>query len=209
MRKSHLHPQALFRLRAKVRALVGLVAVLGFTVDAGAVITLLPNGSPRQIIMQVGSAGSTVNSVTFNVTGANISPNPVAVTGVPSANTPATSPAGGTTVSLTTTNESGVVHMNLTVDSSAGLICQSASCGTTVIPFNTISWTSYNHGTQYQTLDIQNGTFDGSSNQPLALRTMTNTSITMSNVLIFQYSNTTLYPAGQYQGTVRYTAAIP
>lgn len=209
MRKPYLRLQAPFRLQARVRVLAALVVTLGFTLDASAVLTLVPTATPRKIIMQVGSAGSTVNNVTFNVTGANISPNPVAVTGVPSADTPASSPTGGTEVSLTTTNEAGKVYMNLTVDSSTGLICQSTSCGGTVIPFNTISWTSYNHGTAYQTLDIQDGTFTGSSSQPLALRTMTNTGIKITNVLIFRYNNTTLYPAGQYKGTVRYTAAIP
>lgn len=84
-----------------------------------------------------------------------------------------------------------------------------AAAGSTVIPFNTVSWTSYNHAAPYATLDIQNGTFDGSASQPLALRTLTNTSIAMSNVLIFQYDNATFYPAGQYTGRVVYTATLP
>lgn len=204
----HPRPQAC-GLRGSARVAAGLLALL-LGVDAGAVITSLPTGSPRQITMRVGSADATVNSVTFDVNNASLFLNPTPVQGVPGNGIPATSPTGGTEVYLLTRNESGTVKMNLTVSSAAGLSCVAGSgCGSTVIPFNTVSWTSYNHAAPYATLDIQNGTFDGSASQPLALRTLTNTSIAMSNVLIFQYDNATFYPAGQYTGRVVYTATLP
>jgi hypothetical protein len=88
-------------------------------------------------------------------------------------------------------------------------------CGTTVIPFTTVSWTAYNHGT-FPTFDIQNGTFTGAANQTLADipvgrggGRVNGGSVTMSNVLVFQYNNATLYPSGQYKGRVVYTASIP
>lgn len=160
--------------------------------------------------MRVGAAGAVVNTVTFNVAGANVAPSAVAVTGTPDAGTPATTPVNGTEVTLT----AGLVNpggqrVTLTVDSSAGMSCVAGTgCGTTVIPFNTVNWTSYNHVT-FPTFDIQDGTFTGATNQQLSNYTVSGGSITMSNVLIFQYNNATLYPAGQYRGRVIYTATIP
>lgn len=188
-------------------ALAGLAVLSG---PASAVILLAPVGSPRQIILQVGSTNATVNQVVFNVTGANVAPSPTPVTGVPSADTPATTPTGGTLVRVRTRNTATATRLTLTVNSSAGLTCVAGSgCGATVIPFNTISWTSYGSAAPYATLDIQSGTFTGAASQQLTSYTMTNTSVDMSNTLIFRYNNATLYPAGQYRGRVVYTATMP
>lgn len=189
---------------------LGLCASLFFTQNASAVFTFSAYTPVRQITMRVGSAGATVNNVTFNVTGANISPTPVAVAGVPGGGAPVTSPVGGTEVTLT----AGLVNpggqrVTLTVNSSAGMACVGGTgCGTTNIPFSTVSWTSYNHVT-FPTFDIQNGTFTGATNQSLTNYTVNGGSVTMSNVLIFQYNNATIYPSGQYTGRVIYTASIP
>lgn len=207
-------PSSSRRGKATLRLVVGLVAAVGFIHEAGAVFTFTDFGSPRQVIMQVGSANTTVNNVTFNVTNANISPTPTPVTGVPGGGTTATTPANGTEIRVTTrypdpggTNSRQVT---LTVDSSAGLACVGGTgCGTTLIPFSTVSWTSYNHDATYPTFDIQNGTFNGSATQQLTNFNVTGASITMSNVLIFSYDNATLFPSGQYKGRVTYTASIP
>lgn len=189
-------------------ALTGLLAAL-LIHDASAVITLLPTGSPRRITMQVGSADTAVNQVVFDVSNANVSPNPLPITGVPGAGAPATTPAGGVLVRVITRNGNNT-ELRLTVDSSAGLSCVPASgCGATVIPFSTISWVAYNHDTTYPTFDIQNGVFTGAVAQLLTDYIMVNVSVDMSNVLIFSYDNATLYPAGQYLGRVTYTATMP
>lgn len=189
---------------------VGLCASLFLAHNASAVFTFAAYTPVRQITMRVGSAGATVNDVTFNVTGANISPTPVAVTGTPGASSPVTSPVGGTEITLTAGLVSpGGQRVTLTADSSAGMTCVGGTgCGTTVIPFTTVSWTSYNHVT-FPTFDIQDGAFTGATNQTLTNYTVSGGSVTMSNVLIFQYNNTTLYPSGQYKGRVVYTATIP
>ena len=182
-----------------------------FVHEAQAVFTFSAYTPVRQITMRVGAAGATVNTVTFNVTGANIAPTPTAVIGTPDAATPATTPVGGTEVTLTAGLVSpGGQRVTLNVNSSAGMSCVAGSgCGTTVIPMNTVSWTSYNHDVTYPTFDIQNGTFTGATNQQLTNYTVSGASVTMSNILIFQYNNATLYPSGQYRGRVIYTAAIP
>lgn len=200
--------------KAAPRFMVGFVVAAGFMHEAKAVFTFTSFGSPRQIIMQVGSANTTVNNVTFNVSNANISPTPVPVTGTPGSGTPSTSPAGGTEIRVTTRypNPGGnnSTQVTLTVSSPPGLACVAATgCGSTTIPFNTVSWTSYNHDATYPTFDIQDGVFSGTVNQPLTNFYVTGNSITMSNVLIFSYNNATLYPSGQYTGRVTYTAAIP
>jgi hypothetical protein len=198
--------------RLRLLSKTALVAAISLCcIDyAHAVFTFSAYTPVRQITMRVGAAGAVVNTVTFNVTGANVAPSPVAVTGTPDAGTPATTPVNGTEVTLT----AGLVNpggqrVTLTVDSSAGMSCVAGSgCGTTAIPFSTVSWTSYNHVT-FPTFDIQNGTFTGATNQQLTNYTVGGGSLTMSNVLIFQYDNATLYPAGQYRGRVIYTATIP
>ena len=114
--------------------------------NASAVFTVDNNFyAQRSIRMTVGSTGATINTVTFNVTGANISPNPIPVVGV--TNAPATSPPGGVTISLRARRVNpGGNTVNLTVDSSPGMACQTpATCGATNIPFNTVSWVSHNH----------------------------------------------------------------
>ena len=198
--------------RAWGRVVVGLLLLLVLIPKASAVFTFSELTPERSITMQVGSSlFGRINSVKFDVSNASISSNSVLVTGIPSdtANTAATSPAGGMSVHLTAKMPE-TAQVTLNVDSAAGLSCVAGSgCGMTIIPFNTISWISYNHNATYPTLDIQNGTFNGSSSQILATYSFFNTSVKMSNVLIFQYANTTLYPAGQYSGRVTFTGSMP
>lgn len=191
--------------------MLAAVVILGCVIpEAGAVFTFTALGTPRRITMQVGSTNTTINNVTFNVTNAALFLNPTPVTGTPGNGTPATTPANGTEIRVTTRFPNSGTSVNLTVDSSAGLTCVGGTgCGTTGIPFNTVSWTSYNHDATYPTFDIQDGTFSGSASQPLTGFTVTGASITMSNVLIYQYSNSTLFPSGKYTGRVTYTATIP
>ena len=179
--------------------------------------TSMPPVYCPSLTLRVGSANTTVNRVTFNVTGANIAPNPTAVIGTPGNGAPVTSPAGGVEIEIATrTPGSGfkTYTMSLTANSSSGLVCVAGTgCGTTIIPFNTVSWTSYNLDTGNGAgQDIQNGTFDGTASQLLVNYQNTvvlyviGNSVTMRNVLIYSYDNAQLYPAGQYLGTVTYTA---
>jgi hypothetical protein len=197
-----------------LRSTALVAAAMGVAPPAGAVLTFTPMTTARQVILQVGSANGTVNNVTFNVSNANVAPTPVAVIGTPGNGTPATAPANGTEIRLTARIPAGQTrNVTLTVDSSAGLACVAGTgCGATVIPFSTISWTSYNKevGT-YAGVDIQDGTFSAGAGQLLASGSVTTggfgLDVVMSNVLIFSYANTTLYPSGQYLGRVVYTAA--
>lgn len=200
------------RRGAVLRAFAAVAAGLFAAHEAGAVFTFTAFGSPRRITLQVGSANTTVNSVTFDVNNAGLFLAPAPVTGTPGNGTPGTTPANGTEIRVTTRipASAGGARVTLTVDSSAGLTCVGGSgCGATVIPFNSVSWTSYNHDATFPTFDIQDGTFSGSATQPLTNFTVTGASVTMSNVLIYEYANATMYPAGQYRGRVTYTAAIP
>lgn len=191
-------------------SIAGLTAGLLVAGPASAVFTFIPLQAPRTITLQVGSAGSTVNNVTFNVNGNNTSPNPQPVVGIPSAGTPATNPAGGVRVRMRASWPRGNATVQLTVDSSAGLACVGGSgCGVTVIPFNTISWVAYEKS-DFANFDIQNDRFSGGANQTLASFSCCggNAGVEMANTLVFTYSNTTLYPAGRYTGRVTYTATL-
>lgn len=199
------------KVKTGLHVLLGIAGSLFLMSSASAVFIFSAYTPVRQITMRVGSAGATVNNVTFNVTGANISPTPVAVTGVPGGGAPVTSPAGGIEVTLTAGLVSpGGQRVTLTADSSAGMVCVGGTgCGTTNIPFTTVSWTSTNHDATFPSFDIQNGTFTGAANQVLTNYTVGGGSVSMSNILTFQYGNTTIYPSGQYLGRVIYTATIP
>lgn len=207
------HPVPTRRWRAGV-----LLASLLASHPAGAVFTFFPFDNPRRIQLQVGATGATINNVTFNVTGVNTSPSPSPVTGVPDALTPPTSPPGGVRVRLlgrwpSGTNTTGQVPVRLSVNSAAGLSCVAGTgCGSTVIPFTAISWTAHEKAS-FQTSDIQDGSFSGGADQPLADFLCCavfggSENFEMANTLVFSYNNTTLYPAGQYQGRVVFTASF-
>lgn len=198
------------------RAVLMVVAASASVDAAHAVFIDTPMSTRRSIVLRVGSANTTVNTVTFDILNANVSPSPTAVTGIPGNGAPTTAYANGVEVNVDArfTNNTGNT-VQLTVDSTAGLVCATASsCASTMIPFNTISWTSYNQqptGTVAAGRDIQNGSFAGTANQSLSNVTWSGgtnqtASTTMTNVLVFRYSNATLYPAGQYTGRVIFTA---
>ena len=198
-----------------VRAFAAIVATAFITTDAAAVFVIANMNGARSVSMRVGSANATVNSVTFDVTNANVSPTPTPVTGVPGNGTPATTPANGTEVQVIAQVPNNQVRtVTLTVNSSLGLSCIGGTgCGTTVIPFTTVGWTSYNKQTgALAGRDIQDGVFSGGASQLLATGVVDMTGqnpgarVTMTNVLIFRYDNTTLYPAGRYTGRVTFTA---
>lgn len=212
-----LPPSLKWRGRVWLRLLGGITLLCLLAPDVFAVFTWGSLTTRRIITMQVGSATpGSVNSVTFDVSNSAVSPSPVAITGTPSntPGTPATSPSNGVYVRMTaqipTVSANSWTSVVLTVDSSAGLACVGGSgCGSTIIPSNTISWTSYDKDTTYAGLDIQDGAFNGSASQTLTNFYVAGGSLTMSNVLVFQYANSTLYPAGQYRGRVTYTASMP
>jgi hypothetical protein len=174
----------------------------------------IPGLLVRRLTMRVGNQLiGAVSTVGFDVTGANTSPTPTPVTGVPSASSaPASAPANAVRISVS--NRYGIAQGNrviVTVDSSAGMACSAGPCGSTTIPFNTISWTASSLATgTYAGQDFGSGTFNGSGSQTLldfSAAALQNFSIV--NDWVFSYSNATLYPAGTYRGTVRFTATMP
>ena len=169
----------------------------------------------RRLTMRVGAATfGTVNNVTFDVTGANVSPTPTPVVGVPNANAAPTSAAANSvrvSVSNRWTDFAGQ-RVVVTANSSSGLACSSGPCGTTVIPFSKVSWTSSNleSGAPYAGQDFVSGSFSGSPNQTLLDFTAPAArSFSIVNDWVFSYSNDTLYPAGVYTGRVTFTATMP
>ena len=168
------------------------------------------------LTLRVGTAGATVDTVAFSVTGANAGLTPVAVTGTPSigVSVAPTRPMLTTAISRPVT---------LVVDSSAALACQSGGCGSTTIPFSKISWVATSNDTAASG-DIQSGRFTASAGQtiasynanasvcsgglcPVAGWTFQSRQLT-GTVLQFSYDNDVVYPGGNYKGTVRFTASM-
>jgi hypothetical protein len=205
-----------------VTAMALAAAAMLAAMPARAVITTVTDtGSTYGLTLRVGSAGATVDTVAFSVTGANAGLTPTAVTGTPTIDVwvMPVRPVANTTVARPVT---------LRVDSSAGLSCQSGGCGTTVIPFSKVSWVATNNSSAASG-DIQSGRFDGTATQsiasynanatfcvgPLGLPcvlgigtwTYLSNNITATR-LQFSYDNDVIYPGGNYKGTVRFTASM-
>lgn len=173
----------------------------------------LPAGT-RAITLSIGSPDAVVNSVVFDVQGANIMPNPVPVTGVAGNGAPPTAPAGGILFTILTQRRGGGRDtLRLTANSAGGLNCQNGAClgsGAT-IPFTDISWTSYEVTGVGFAGGIGDGAFNGSGAQSIFSDRIPAgaNSMVLANVLLFRYANATLYPSGVYSGRVTYTLSVP
>ncbi|WP_232539509.1 hypothetical protein [Comamonas koreensis] len=209
------------RRAARAPLSAGLVLLAcGITVPANAVIITVSDSASTAnyaLSLQVGSAAGT-DTVQFNVSGNNAGLTPTAVTGSPAIDISVTPvrPIIASEVARPVT---------LRVDSSAGLVCQSGTCGSTVIPFSKISWTVSNSSGSAAG-DIQSGQFNGATNQQIAsfnananicsipiiilcLGTWTYQTRNMNATrMTFSYANDTFYPAGTYRGTVYFTASM-
>ncbi len=182
---------------------------------ARAVVTFLNTGGNTSITLQVGSANATVNTVTFDVLNAAIAPSAAPVTGVAGGGAPATSPVGGILFTLTT-NRRGTAPdvVKLVANSAAGLRCQTGVCTTSplTIPFDTVSWTSFELNGGAFGAGIPSGRFTDAAAQSLFSLTIpagSGNGVRISNVLVFKYDNATLFPSGTYSGRVTYTASVP
>jgi hypothetical protein len=206
-------------------ALLSLLS--GLSAPAQATVTLTANDAlseytffgiigthTRRLTMRIGSQYfGNISNVTFDVTGANVGPTPTPVAGVPTSGAaPNSAPANSVRISVSNrwTDFAGQ-RVIVTVDTSAGLACTSGSCGSTVIPFSKISWTSSGLATgTYAGQDFGSGTFSGATNQTLLDFTAPAArSFSIVNDWNFTYSNDTLYPAGVYQGRATFTATMP
>jgi hypothetical protein len=187
------------RVGIALRVLGVLLTASLHAADAGAVfIDTTPATTVGAITMRVGST-TAVDTVTFaTISSSNISPSPSAVA----------YGADVTVEALAEFNWVGTRTVTVTANSLAGLACTGGGCGATVIPFSEICWVSTNKVLGGG--DIQDGCFTGIAVQPLAaFSTVGNTNRLMRNFLRFSYQNSRVYPAGNYRGTVTYTATLP
>ncbi len=206
--------------RSVVPRVIAAVASLGpcAAPPAGAVLTTVTNdtgSTSYQLVLRVGSVAG-VDTVNFTVSGNNVAITPTQVMGTPDIDVSVMPlrPAGTTTTARPVT---------LTVDSSAGLQCQSGGCGATMIPFTKVSWTASNSSGPG---DIESGGFTGSAAQQIASFNANTTYCTFPIFIFclgswvyqtqqlsqtrmrFFYANDVLYPSGTYVGTVRFTATM-
>lgn len=191
--------------RPVARLAAGLLAGLCLVHDAAAVFTFSNvNVARRQVTLRIGTnTAGVIDNVAFNVAGAALAGGAVAST------------SGGVLVQVIVRKpqtSGAALAQSLTVNTSAGLTCVSGSgCGTTVIPFSSISWVSVVQETgTYANWDIPDGTFTGASAQTLYnvnVNPAFEGVMTSTNTLTFSYANATVYPSGSYTGRVIFTAA--
>lgn len=204
------------RLRALLTALAGLLTAT----QAGAVITIVSDtGAVYGITLRVGAVTG-VDTVAFAVSGNNAGLTPAAVTGTPAIDVwvQPVRPVALLSVGLPR-------PVTLRVDSSLGMTCNAGACGSTVIPFTKVSWTASNNSAAGTGDILGSGTFDGTTTQAITspgtgfdanattctliviVCTSQSRNITATR-MTFSYANDTVYPAGVYKGTVRFTASM-
>lgn len=205
------------RTATRARALAALSCAAGTALPGHAVITTVTEiNNSYALTLQVGTAGATVDTVAFSVTGANAGLTPTAVSGTPTITV--------WVAPVRPVIDNTIVHaVTLQVDSSTAMTCQSGGCGTNTISFSKISWVvSNNAGTG----DIQSGRFTGAAAQQIAsFNSNANTCVGAlcllgigawlgqtrqldATQLQFFYDNDVIYPGGTYRGAVRFTATM-
>ena len=141
------------------------------------------NSPPPQVQLTIGSGGSNISEVRFNVPSGQLG------NGNPIRGNP---PIRVVLANRATPNFSRTAV--LTVDSSTPL-----TNGSATLPFTEISWTSRDG-------DVPAGRYDGSNNQ--FLLSFPN-SFLIRDFHRFSYDNTSILEAGTYTGRVTYTLSMP
>ena len=142
-------------------------------------ITVAPGS--RAILVQIGTAGGTIDKVTFTLTAANVG------SGTPVVGTPGVliNVAARDTVART---------IQVVADSSAPLVN-----GASTLSFNQISWTASD-------TDIPAGTFSGAAGQLIVTFPV---NFQLFNTHTFRYANTQVLQPGTYTGRITYTITMP
>jgi hypothetical protein len=168
---------------------------------------------PRAVYLAVGNATQNAGNTTVNLVSVNVPANTVGtgqVQTMQSTSTQANSPFDNYNVCVPA---SGQVYIGgffrLPAASATTAVLQVSTpfgltSGVNTIPFNQISWTSTALGNA--AADIPAGTFP--SGGTLVLRNFAANSY-VENCHTFQYANTVLAPAGQYDGVATYTLTAP
>lgn len=183
-------------------ALGTALGVLAIALPAPALTFNIGNGT-AQIYLRVGRTGGTTSIVTFPVTSANAGTG--TITGTAPANAGAFSFATGNfpacaanyvrIVARARAPVSNTRTATLSVNSSGTL-----SAGANTIPFTKFDWLSDD------VADLPAGAFLGIAGQ--ALKSFQN-SREVGACHLFRFLNDTVYPPGNYTGTVTYNLAMP
>lgn len=140
---------------------------------------------PRFISFQVGSAGTVIDRVVFNVAAANVGSGT------------AVGPTSGAPVAVTLRGNGGAI--NITADTTG----TSLTSGVDIIPFTQINSITASGTITAPTL-VQNGV-SAAVAVPVTAGRVTDRSATWN----FTYANSAIVGAGTYDGQVRYTATMP
>ena len=160
-------------------ALSLLPALLGLAPVHATTFSIAPGA--RALLVQIGTAGGTIDRVTFTLTAANVG------NGTPVVGTPAVlvNVAARDTVSRT---------VQVVADSSAPL-----TNGASTLSFTNISWTTSDGS-------IPAGTFSGGAGQLIVTFP---TNFQLYNTHTFRYANTQVLQPGTYTGRITYTITMP
>jgi hypothetical protein len=166
-------------------------------------VTVVIGDAAPEIALRVGATGATISRVTFTVTAAT------AATGTPILGTTAAADGSAQAPNFNTACAGNNIRVwararsttalprtaSLNVNSSGGL-----TSGANTIPFTDFDWITSSGG------EIPSGGFSGAAAQNLLTF---NTSREISVCLQFRFLNTTVYPAGTYNGQLTYNLLMP
>ena len=178
-----------------------LGTVLCLPMQSHALTVVIANGAD-QIYLRVGRVGGAVSQVAFAVTGA-IAGNGTPILGTVAVNAgaaeppnfPAACPANHIRIVARARSAAANTRTaSLRVNSSGGLVS-----GPNTIPFTDFDWTSTD-------VEIPAGAFTGS---PIQLLFSFQNSREVSVCHRLRFLNTTVYPSGTYNGTLRYNLQMP
>jgi hypothetical protein len=171
------------------------------------------NPGPRAVYLAVGSATTNANNATVNLVSVTVPANSVGtglVQPMQSNSTQANSPLDNFNVCVPSAGQVYIGGFFRLPNASATTAVLQVSTpfgltsGINTIAFNQISWTSTALGNA--NADIPAGTFP--SGGTLVLRNFAANSY-VENCHTFQYANTVVVPAGQYNGIATYTLTAP
>ena len=166
------------------RVLLTAVGLLLATMHADAVVTIVGTFPIQQLLLAVGTTGPFINTVSMDVPGAEVGNPASPVVGSPTIR-----------VILLARAPAGTPNFELVVDSATPL--SNGSGGT--IPMTEIAWTSADGS-------LGDGSFDATIDQLLMTAPPDRV---VFDFLTFRYLNSTVPPAGNYVGRVRFTLSVP
>jgi hypothetical protein len=186
----------------RLRTLAAVLALAGLAAPCAHAVTVVIANGAAQIQLRIGQTGGTISLVTFTVPGASAgNGTPIAGT----TNAAAGSAQGASFPACAANNVRVWARARAPVVNTRTATLQVNGSGTLTSGVNSIPFTDFDWITSSGP-EIPSGTFSGSATQAL-MSFMNSREVGMC--MQFRFLNTTVYPAGTYNGQLTYNLSMP